>query len=177
MAKAHRKTIDTILIFLGSVTALALLVAGGIMWWGSNFVNDQVTTELKSQKIKFPPAGSPALTPDKYPDLQQYAGQTVDTGEKARAYANGYINRHLEEVAGGKTYAEVSTAALQEKENTALQAQKQSLFMGETLRGLLLNAYAFGTLASLLKYGAIASFIAAITMGVLVLLGFRRLSK
>jgi len=151
------------------------LVAGGIMWYGSNFVKDQVTTELSSQKIKFPPKGSPALTADKYPELQQYAGQTVDNGEKAKAYANGFIGKHLEEVAGGKTYAEVSSAAMQDKENQALQMQKQVLFQGETLRGLLLNAYAFGTLASLLMYGAIASFIAAGAMAVLVVLGYTRI--
>lgn len=174
MAKSNRKTIDTILTLLGGVTATILLVAGGIMWWGSNFITAQVTSELASQKIKFPPKG-PALSAEEYPGLQQYAGQSVDSGVKAKAYANEFIGKHLEKSAGGKSYAEVSSAAMQDKENAELQAQKQSLFMGETLRGLLLNAYAFGTIATLLKYGAIASFIAAASMGVLVVLGYRRI--
>ncbi len=175
MAKSNRQTIDTILTLLGGVTATVLLVAGGIMWWGSNFINNQVASELASQKIKFPPAGSPALSVDEYPGLQQYAGQSVDSGVKAKAYANEFIGKHLEKSAGGKTYSEVSSAAMQDKENAELQAQKMSLFMGETLRGLLLNAYAFGTIATLLKYGAIASFIAAAAMGTLVVLGYRRI--
>lgn len=175
MAKTQRKTIDKVFVMLGVVTTTVLLVAGSVMWWGHVFITDQVTTELKSQKINFPPEGSPALDPATYPGLQQYAGQPVDDGVKAKAYANEFIGKHLEKAAGGKTYAEVSSAALLDKENVELQAQKQSLFQGETLRGLLLNAYAFWTFGVLAKYVAIISFVGAALMAVLVALGYRRI--
>lgn len=176
MAKADRKIIDQIFVLLGVVTTFTLVAAGGLMWWGYNFSTDQVKTELTSQKISFPPKGSPALSAEEFPALQQYAGQSVDDGVKAKAYTT-FIDKHLDKVAAGKTYSEVSAAALQDKTNATLQGQKQTLFMGETLRGLLLNAYAFWTLGTLLMYGAIASFIGAAIMLILVLLGWSRLKK
>jgi hypothetical protein len=109
-----------------------------------------VKTELSAQNIYFPAAGSKGFDASEYPDLQQYAGQKVDNYAKAKAYANGYIGRHLEDVADGKTYAEVSTLSRADPENKALQAQKQTLFMGETLRGILLSSgFAFGLLGHL----------------------------
>ncbi|CAN5566604.1 hypothetical protein BH20ACT2_BH20ACT2_12970 [soil metagenome] len=36
----------------------------------------------------------------------EYAGETVNTGPEAQAYA-GFINGHLEGIGGGKTYAEL----------------------------------------------------------------------
>jgi hypothetical protein len=108
--------------------------------------------------------------------LQKYAGQQVDNGVKAKAYANGFIGRHLDKVAGGKTYSEVSTAALQDPTNTALQQQKQVLFQGETLRGLLLgDGYAYWTFGMIAYYAALASFAGAAVMAMLVLLGLRRI--
>ena len=133
--------------------------------------------ELVSQKIAFPPKGSPGLDPAEFPGLQKYAGQTVDSGVKAKAYANEFIGVHLVKVAGGKTYAEVSTAALSDPTNATLQTQKAVLFQGETLRGLLLNAYAFDTFAMLAMYLAIAAFIGAGVMALLVLVGLGRIMR
>ena len=86
-------------------------MGGGLLLWGSNFANNMVHSQLSEQKISFPPKGSPALDPKEYPGLQQYAGQTVDNGPKAKAYADEFIKVHLASVAGGKTYSEVSAAA------------------------------------------------------------------
>lgn len=178
MAKsADRKVIDKVFVLLGVVSTVVLVVIGSLAWWGYSFASTTVKDELSSQKIAFPPQGSPALDPETYPDLQQYAGQSVDTGVKAKAYANGFIGRHLEHIAGGKTYAEVSTAALADPTNETLQKQKTSLFQGETLRGLLLNAYAFDTFAMLAQYLAIASFIGAGVMAVLVFMGLGRIMQ
>jgi len=178
MAKAHRKTVDTVLIFLGVVTIALLAALGGLAWKAGDFAHNQVGTELTSQKIFFPPKGSPALDPKEFPDLQQYAGQQVDNGPKAKAYANGYIGRHLEKIAGGKTYAEVSSEARKDPNNAALQQQKQSLFQGETLRGLLLSAgYAYWTFGTMAKDAAVALFAAAAVMLVLVWLGFLHRAK
>lgn len=178
MARAQRKTIDTIFILLGAAATVALVVAGALALWGYNFATTSVHNELSAQKIYFPPKGSPGLDPAEFPGLQKYAGQLVDNGPKAKAYANEFIAVHLEKVAGGKTYAEVSTAALKDPTNTTLQQQKQVLFQGETLRGLLLgDGYAYWTFGILALYGAVAAFMGAVIMFVLVLRGWDHMSR
>lgn len=177
MAKSDRKVIDKVFVLLGLVCVLVLVVVGSLAWWGYSFASDMVTKELVAQRIYFPPKGSPALDPAEFPGLQQYAGQAVDTGAKAKAYADEFIGAHLEKAAGGKTYAEVSAAAMADPTNADLQKQKAVLFQGETLRGLLLNAYAFGTFAMLAQYLAAISFIGACLMAILVLLGLAHMSK
>lgn len=175
--KEQRQTIDKIFIWLGLVVAIVLLVAGGIAWKGYKFATDQVKTELVAQKIFFPPKG-PALDPKEFPGLQQYAGQQVDDGIKAKAYANEFIGAHLEKVAGGKTYSEVSALAMKDPKNATLAAQKQTLFQGETLRGLLLgDGYSYWTMGMLAKDAAIAFFVGSAAMGVLVILGFVHLKR
>lgn len=176
MTKTERKAIDTVFIILGTMVTLVLLGASILGWWGYNFATNMVHTELAAQKIYFPPKGSPALDPKTYPDLQQYAGQLVDTGPEAKAYANGFIKRHLDQAAGGKTYAEISTMAREDPTNTKLQQQKTTLFQGETLRGMLLgNGYAFWTFGMMAKYASLTALTGAIIMAVLVLLGWRHL--
>ena len=178
MAKAQRKTIDTVFILLGVAATGVLIVIGSLSWWGYHFATTSVKNELSAQKIYFPPKGSPGLDPAEYPGLQQYAGQLVDNGPKAKAYANEFIGKHLENVAGGKTYAEVSSAALKDPTNTKLQQQKQTLFQGETLRGLLLgDGYAYWTFGLLAMYAAVAAFIGAGVMAILVWLGLMHLAR
>lgn len=177
MAKANRKTIDAVFVLLGTMATGVLIVVGALAWRGYTFATSSVKTELSAQKIYFPPKGA-SLDPEEYPDLQQYAGQLVDDGPKAKAYANGFIGRHLEKVADGKTYAEVSAEALKDPTNTKLQGQKQTLFQGETLRGLLLgDGYAYWTFGILAKYAAIASFVGAGVMAMLVFFGFRHMRR
>ena len=174
----HRLVIDKVFILLGMVTFLVLLTAGTIAWKGYAFATDQVRTELISQKIYFPAAGSPALDPKEYPTLQKYAGQQVDNGEKARAYANDYIGKHLEKIANGKTYAEVSAESMKSPSDQKLQAQKQSLFQGETLRGLLLSAgYSYWTMGMLARDAAIVFFGGALLMAVLIAVGVLRIRR
>ena len=117
--------------------------------------------QLAAQKIFFPPAGSDAIKGPEFAALQQYAGQQLTTGDQAEAYANHFIAVHLNEVAGGKTYAEVSSAALADPTNTTLQGQANTLFKGNALRGLLLNAYAFGKMGTIAGFAAIAAFAGA----------------
>lgn len=176
--KEQRQVIDRVFILLGVATMAVLLVAGGIAWKGYNFATNQVRTELSAQKIYFPPKGSPALDPKEYPDLQKYAGQLVDDGDKAKAYANGFIGRHLDKIADGKTYSEVSALAMKDPTNQKLQAQKQSLFQGETLRGLLLSAgYSYWTMGMLAKDAAVAFFTGAAVMAALAVLGLARIAR
>src|SRR4051794_8994724 len=178
MAKTERKAIDKVFILLGIAATIMLLVAGSMAWYGYKFATNSVKTELSAQKVYFPPKGSPGLDPKEFPDLQKYAGQLVDNGPKAKAYANGFIGRHLEKVAGGKTYSEVSTEALNDPSNQALQQQKQVLFQGETLRGLLLgDGYAYWTFGQIAQYASIASLAGAAVMAVLVYLGLLHLNR
>lgn len=177
MAKTDRKTIDKVFILLGAAAIAVLIAIGSLSWWAYDFATTTVKSELSAQKIYFPPKG-PALDPAEYPGLQQYAGQLVDNGPKAKAYANEYIGKHLEKIAGGKTYAEVAGEALKDPNNAKLQGQKTSLFQGETLRGLLLgDGYAYWTFGIIAMYASVAAFAGAAAMTLLVLLGLRHLRK
>lgn len=174
----ERKAIDKVFILLGSMAALVLLAASGLGWYGYRFATSQVHDELSAQKIYFPAAGAPGFSAEEYPTLQKYAGQLVNNGPKAKAYANDYIGHHLDKIAGGKTYAEVSALAMKDPTNTTLQQQKATLFQGETLRGLLLgDGYAYWTFGMMALYAAWAALAAAVVMAILVLLGVRHLRK
>jgi hypothetical protein len=61
---------------------------GGLLLFGANFGLDMVHSQLNAQDISFAAKGSPGLSPAEFPGLQQYAGQKVDTGPKAKAYAS-----------------------------------------------------------------------------------------
>jgi hypothetical protein len=164
-------------------------VAGGLLTWGHGFSSDYVTKELTSQNISFPTAD--ALTKEGRTDLLEFAGSRLDTGREAEAYAS-YINGHLQAVAAGATYADLGTpetaakaavtaavaagqtpaqvAALQSKAD-GITNQRNTLFKGETLRGLLLSAYAWSTVGTIAGIAAIGAFIAAGVMAILVGLG------
>jgi hypothetical protein len=109
--------------------------------------------------------------------LNQYAGQQLTTGDQARAYADHFIAVHLSEIAGGQTYAEVSTKAQANPTDAKLQGQVAMLFKGETLRGMLLNAYAFWTVGVIARIAALVAFVAGGIMAVLTLLGFWHMTK
>ncbi|HSX05856.1 MAG TPA: hypothetical protein VLF69_05275 [Candidatus Saccharimonadales bacterium] len=174
----ERKIIDKVFVLLGVAVMLVLLVAGSLGWYAHNFAINMVHTELAAQKIYFPPKGSPALDPAEFPDLQQYAGQQVDNGLKAKAYANGFIARHLEKIAAGKTYSEVSAEAMADPTNTTLQMQKAVLFQGETLRGLLLgDGYGYWMFGEIAGYAALAALVGSVVMFGLVLLGLRHIAR
>jgi len=162
----------------GLVAALILGVAGGLLLYAHSFVHGQVTDQLTAQQIYFPPAGNDALAPSEIgPYLNQYAGQQLTTGAQAEAYANHFIAVHLNEIACGQTYAQLSAKAMADPKNEALAGQVATMFKGETLRGLLLNAYAFDTMATVALWAGIAALIAAAVMLVLSVLGFMHLRR
>ncbi|MEZ5232008.1 MAG: hypothetical protein R2749_04780 [Acidimicrobiales bacterium] len=178
----RRRTIDTVLVGAGAVVALVLAIGGGLLTWGASFSNDYVHDELSSQNIVFPDAE--ALTGQGREDLLSFAGARVDTGKEAEAYAS-YIDGHLAAIADGQTYADLSAperaakaavttaqengapadeiAALQ-AEAGALTGQRTSLFQGETLRGLLLSAYAWSTVGQIAQISSYVAFGAAAVM-------------
>jgi hypothetical protein len=162
---AQSKVTNKVYMTLAVVVAVVLLAVSGLAYWAHNFTSNMVRTELAAQKVYFPAKGSAGLDPKEFPDLQKYAGQLVDTPEEARAYANGFIGRHLEKVAGGKVYAEVSAEAAKDPTNATLQKQKASLFQGETLRGILLGTgYAFGTIGNIARIAAIVFAVGSIAL-------------
>ena len=146
------------------VLTVILGVGGGLLLFGSNFGLNMVHSQLNAQDISFPAKGSAALSPKEFPDLQRYAGQKVDTGPKAKAYANGFINRHLAAVAGGQTYSQVSTASQADPTNAKLTGEVATLFKGETLRGLLLYAWGWSVVSTIALYAAIGALIGFVIM-------------
>jgi hypothetical protein len=173
-----RRAFDILMAVAGLFLAVTLAVAGGLALWGHNFISNQVHNQLAAQKIYFPPASAFAhpkagteITPSMIPSVSQYAGQQLLTGQQAEVWANDFIAVHLVEIGGGKTYAQLSTEAIAQPSNLKLAAQVATVFKGETLRGLLLNAYAFGTMGTIAGIAAIAAFIAAAVMLLLSGLG------
>lgn len=187
--RLSRHRLDQILTGLGAVVVVVLLIAGGLLSWGNNFADDYVRDELAAQNVVFPEADS--LTGQGRDDLVGYAGELVDTGEEAEAYAS-YIKGHVEGIADGATFAELSgperaanaavsdaiTAGADADEVAALEeaaaditAQRDSIFRGEMLRGALLNTYAWSTIGRIAGIAAIAAWIAAAVMAALVVAG------
>lgn len=191
----NRRRIDQVLVGVGIVLTAALAVAGALLMWGANFSHDYVHDELSSQQIFFPSAEQ--LEGEDRDDLVSYAEQQVTTGKQAEQYAS-YIGGHLKEVAGGLTYAELGgpereartavteaqeagaseedIATLQDELDT-ISNQRNTLFKGETLRGLLLSSYAWDTVGTVARIAAIAAWIAAAAMLVLVVLGFGHMRR
>jgi hypothetical protein len=188
-----RRKIDKLLIGLGIVAAVVLVLAGGLLTWGATFANDYVHDELSSQNIFFP--SEEELQAEGRDDLVQYADEQVTTGDQAEAYAS-YIDGHLQEVADGKTYAEIddrgaraaveeaeasgaSEAEIAELQATAdeLTAQRDTLFKGETLRGLLLSSYAWSTMGRIAGIAAVVAFVAAAVTLALVVMGIVHLRR
>jgi len=181
----RRRAFDTIFTAGGLVLTVVLLVAGGLLLWGAHFANSNVHDQLAEQQIFFPAKGSPALAPAAIgPYLNKYAGKQLLTGPQAEAYANHFIRVHLGEVAGGQTYAQVSTkvqALSASQPNspqlTTLKAQQQTLFQGETLRGLLLSAYGFWKIGEIARIAMIVAWCLAAVMAVLTGFGVWHLRK
>ena len=176
----RRRTFDLITSSVGVLLAVLLLVAGGLLTWAYTFVNNQVTTQLTEQQITFPPANSAAIKAPPPADaaaMTQYAGQPMTTGAQAETYANHFIAVHLKEIGGGKTYSQLSAESLANPGNAKLKAQVDTVFQGTTLRGLLLNAYAFWQIGQIALYAAIAAFIGGAIFLVLSILGFLHMRR
>ena len=161
-----------------------LAFCAGFLFWGNSFIHNQISAELTSQQIYFPASDSKAITSLPSADgapMTVYAGQQMTTGEQAQVYANHFIGVHLQEIAGGQTYAQVSSKAQANPTDTKLAGQVQTLFRGETLRGLLLNAYGWWTIGTYALYAAIglavASFAVVVALAFEVFLWLRERQK
>jgi len=164
----------------GLAIAAMLVVAGVLLTWGHSFVTNEVHTQLAAQKIFFPAKNSPGISSLPKADaaaMSQYAGQQMTSGAQAEVWADHFIAVHLKEIGGGQTYSQLSAKALADPKNASLAAQVQTVFRGETLRGLLLNAYGFWKVGQIMLIGAIAAFAAAGLMLILSLFGLAHLRR
>jgi hypothetical protein len=175
----QRKIFDVLASAGGAVVVVVLLVAGTMLMWGYSFANSNVHNQLAEQQITFPSKAAFAhakagteITPGMLPTLLKYAGEPLTTGPQAEAYANDFIAVHLSEMPLGGIYANVSAASRANPTNTALAAEVQTSFQGTTLRGLLLEAYAFSEFGLIALWAAIAAFTLAGIMLLLVVIGF-----
>lgn len=157
------------IISLQVVMIVVFAFGAGLAYYAGNFAHDQITSQLQPQQISFPPVGKGLPT-----DLNQYAGQQVLNGEQAHAYADKFIALHLSEMGtpAGKPYSYWSTQArtlTDPKAKAAADALATTMFRGETLRSMLNQAWAFGTVGDIAIYAALGLLIAAlIVSGALV---------
>jgi hypothetical protein len=161
----RRKTFDTLLSVTGLALAAILVIAGGLLTWGSTYVHNTVRGQLAAQQIYFPAAAAFAhpkagteITPSMIPSVSQYAGQQLLTGQQAEAYADHFIAVHVATMSGGKTYSQLSTESIAQPANTKLATLVNTVFKGESLRGMLLNAYGWWKVSQLLYIAALVSF-------------------
>jgi hypothetical protein len=171
-----RRTLDFSLAAVGAVMAVVLALGGAVLVFASNFTSSTIRDQLSAQHISFPAAS--ALPVAAFGEtVNGYAGQEVTTGAQAKAYSD-MIAVHLTKVADGKTYSQVSdewiaSSADPTKRDATLGAERQTLFMGETLRGLLLNVYAFSIFGTISLVAGWVAFIAAVVVAILAAFGFR----
>lgn len=172
----NRSFVDRLVSATGAIVGVVLLAAAALLFYAHSYVHGQVTDQLREQQISFPAAGSESITSLPQADqaaISQYAGQTMVNGAQARAFADHYIKVHLAEVADGQTYSQVSAKALANPDDQKLAGQVQTLFRGETLRGLLLNAYAWDTMATVAFIAAWISLAAGVLLLLLAAFGLR----
>jgi hypothetical protein len=174
----QRKMFDFMASAIGAAMVVVLLVAGGLLMWGYSFTNSNVHNQLAQQAIVFPTTAEFAhakagteITPGMVATLGKYAGQPLTTGAQAEAYANDFIAVHLSEMPYGGIYANVSAASRANPTNATLAKEVQTSFQGTTLRGLLLEAYAFSEFGLIALWAGIAAFALAGVMALLVGLG------
>jgi len=149
----------------GFALAAILLAAGGLLLWGSTYTHNMVHNQLAAQQIYFPPKAAFAhpkagteITPSMIPSVSQYAGQQLVTGQQAQSYADNFIAVHIATMTGGKTYAQLSAASLAQPGNTKLAGEVATVFKGETLRAILLNAFGWWKVSQITYIAALAAF-------------------
>ena len=152
-------------VIAGFVLSAILLAAGGLLLWGSTYTHNMVHNQLAAQKIYFPPKAAFAhakagteITPSMIPSVSQYAGQQLVTGQQAQSYADNFIAVHIATMTGGQTYAQLSAKALAQPDNTKLAGEVATVFKGETLRAILLNAYGWWKVSQITYIAALAAF-------------------
>jgi len=188
-----RRTLDLIFSAGGIVLAVLLLTLGLVLQNQANFAKDYVHNQLSQQKITFTPVAGLTGEEKQASCLVANAGKPLTTGKQAECYANKYIGLHVTKINDGKTYSETSGAArgleqqleavqasnanspqakaLQQQVDT-LNGKADTLFKGETLRGLLLTSYGFSIFGDRAQTAAYVSFAAALVLFLASIAGF-----
>jgi hypothetical protein len=186
-----RRTLDILFSVGGLLLAGLLLAAGIVLTSNANFANTYVRDQLSAQNITFKTADTLTAEERAKPCLVEFAGQKLTTGKQAECYANDFIGLHLASTAGGKTYSELGVpqtqlrtelaeatkagngeqAAALQKQLTEVTAQRETVFKGETLRGLLLTSFGFSEFGRKAEQAALVVFFAAALMLLLALAG------
>jgi hypothetical protein len=173
-----RSNWDKIVSGAGAVVAVVLISLGAMAIYGGNFGQQNVRDRLVPQNITFPPAE--AMTPEERAEIGEFAGQKVENGVQAEAFSR-YIGGHLVDINEGATYSETSAAAREEGIDpdvaAELQGKADTLFKGEALKAMLLNAYGWWTVATIAMWAGIAMLLAGLLLGVFSILGFRHAGK
>lgn len=188
-----RKTLDLVFSIGGAALAALLLVLGLVVENQANFADDYVRDQLSQQQITFTPEEGLSEDERQAECLVEHAGEQLTTGKQAECYANEYIGRHLKDINDGKTYsqsssesralAEEAAAAMEadpespeaqelDGQATAAAAKVDSLFRGESLRGLLLTSYGFSVFGERAAQAALVSFLAAAVLALASIAGF-----
>jgi len=187
----RRRTLDILVSAGGVALAGLLLVLGMVMTSNANFSQNYVTDQLSQQNITFKPAAELTDEEKAAPCIVANAGKALTTGKQAECYANEFIGLHLKSTADGMTYAEIGVpqselrakvAAAQaagdpalpdlQKQLADITGKRETLFKGETLRGLLLTSYGFSVLGEKADQAATVAFAGAGVMAILALFGF-----
>ncbi|MCP2329358.1 hypothetical protein HDA40_007865 [Hamadaea flava] len=188
-----RRTLDLLFSIGGLALAALLLVAGIVLGANASFANTYVHDQLAAQHITFKTADTLTDEEKKAACLVEYAGQPMTTGKQAECYANEFIGLHLKSIAGGQTYADLGTPQTQLKNQLTeaqkatpvdqakvddltkqladVTAQRETVFKGETLRGLLLTSYGFSEFGTKAGQAALVAYGAAALMLLLALAG------
>src|ERR1700749_1446281 len=180
----RRKSIDAVVSVAGLGLAIILAIAGGLLLWGSTYSHNMIHNQLAAQQIYFPPKAAFAhpkagteITPGMIPSVSQYAGQQLLTGQQAEAYADHFIAVHIANMAGGKTYSQLSAEAIAQPNNTQLAGTVATVFKGETLRSMLLNAYGWWKVSQITYLISLAAFGLGTVSFLAGLLGFASLRR
>ena len=183
MNSAMRWRIISLQAFLVVVLVGAAALAFGL----GSFTTSQIRDELTAQQIYFPGVDQiktgGALDPAKFPqEIRDQAGNQVTDGNQARIYANDFVAIHIKGIANGGTYATVGSQisalnaqlaitpktdpqyAVLQQQIATLNAERDTLFKGETLRSMLLNAYGWWTIGVYTTYAAFGLMLAAIVV-------------
>jgi len=186
-----RRTLDIMFSAGGLVLAGLLLVMGLVLTSNANFANNYVHDQLAAQNITFKTADTLTAEERKADCLVAYAGQQLTTGKQAECYANQFIGLHLKGIEGGKTYAELGTVqstlrtqiadaqknndpalADLQKQLTTVTADRETVFKGETLRGLLLTSFGFSEFGGKAAQAATVAYLATGLLFLLAIAGF-----
>ena len=186
-----RRTLDMIFSAGGIAVAILLVLLGFVFKTNADFADTYVHDQLAEQKISFTAAEFLSDEEKASSCLIENAGTPLDSGKKAECYANDYIGMHLKGIGGGETYATIG--AIQTKAKTALAdataanasnvvelkaeldkitGQRESMFKGETLRGLLLTSYGFSIFGEKAALAGMLSFLGALVMLLASIAGF-----